>query len=480
MPCHATNPSSSHRNTAPTPKPPRASNQPAFAARKVLAGERQQTNILAAPAAFCACRLSKNHSVLLERQLRCTALGTQNYIFEVAVRTRHQLVLALPESFLGLGQSQGASITVWGVQKKRLPLPKKRNKADSTKSASRTALPNLPCFFPSLYPHGWRHSGAAGGLENEAGGCKESKGSAATGTLLSLPHHRGAAQHHGDAAPRNSTGTTFRSRHPRLLPGAIVPDLPSARPSHRRNCKPVSSLCLSLQRKQPRVFKHSTPPGQRGLRHRAAHIKRSSARKMETLPRWGTVLPTPGWLAWFLGQELAKLPVCRLHFQEQKWEHCRTPQSIHVGQTGMSPGRAGLGGVGSTLRPSPRTDTVAGQPRGPRVVQPYEKSHCLQKSRLGFLPGKPQARIPCLGWQSGTFRRRRPHVWGAALKIPAPPAPSPPSLPRARFQLRPLGSACCGEAVAMQAAIPAAFPADLQGEVGTRWKEGALRLLLHF
>lgn len=32
----------------------------------------------------------------------------------------------------------------------------------------------------------------------------------------------------------------------------------------------------------------------------------------------------------------------------------------------------------------------------------------------------------------------------------------------------------------MQAAIPAAFPADLQGEVGTRWKEGALRLLLHF
>lgn len=88
--------------------------------------------------------------------------------------------------------------------------------------------------------------------------------------------------------------------------------------------------------------------------------------------------PPRGWLAWFPGRELAKLPVCRLHFQEQKWERRRTPQSICMGQTGVSPGRAGLGADGSTLSPSPRTDTVAGLPRGPRVVQPYERSCCLQ------------------------------------------------------------------------------------------------------
>lgn len=173
MPCHATKPSSSHRSTAPSPNPPRAADkQPALAARKVLGGGRQQTNILATPTAFCARGLSKNHSVLLERQLRCTALGTQNYISEVALRTWLQLALT-PQELSGVRAEPGSKHRSLGGAEKEAASPQKPQQSsqhpDRKESASRTALPNPPWFFPSLYPHGWRYSGAAGGLENKAG-----------------------------------------------------------------------------------------------------------------------------------------------------------------------------------------------------------------------------------------------------------------------------------------------------------------------
>lgn len=100
-----------------------------------------------------------------------------------------------------------------------------------------------------------------------------------------------------------------------------------------------------------------------------------------------------------------------------------------------------------------------------------KKKRGTLNSRLGSLPDDSQAQNSWLGWQSGTFCRCRLHVRGTALKISRMPAPSPSRLPQARFQLCPLCSACCGEGCRNAGSRCAAFPSDLQGEVGNRWKE---------
>lgn len=137
-----------------------------------------------------------------------------------------------------------------------------------------------------------------------------------------------------------------------------------------------------------------------------------------------------------------------------------------MGQTGMSfawHGRTCLS------RDAP---TLSMQPGGPRTARtPLGKKRGTLNSRLGSLPDDSQAQNSWLGWQSGTFCRCRLHVWGTALKISRMPAPSPSRLPRARFQLCPLCSACCGEGCRNAGSCCAAFPSDLQGEVGNRWKK---------
>lgn len=109
--------------------------------------------------------------------------------------------------------------------------------------------------------------------------------------------------------------------------------------------------------------------------------------------------------------------------------------------------------------------------RSPHGAHASGKKRGTLNSRLGSLPDDSQARNSWLGWQSGTFCRCRLHVRGTALKISRMPAPSPSRLPRARFQLCPLCSACCGEGCRNAGSRCATFPSDLQGEVGNRWKE---------
>lgn len=116
------------------------------------------------------------------------------------------------------------------------------------------------------------------------------------------------------------------------------------------------------------------------------------------------------------------------------------------------------------------------QPGGPRTARTplgkkKKKKRGTLNSRLGSLPDDSQAQNSWLGWQSGTFCRCRLHVRGTALKISRMPAPSPSRLPQARFQLCPLCSACCREGCRNAGSRCAAFPSDLQGEVGNRWKE---------
>lgn len=109
--------------------------------------------------------------------------------------------------------------------------------------------------------------------------------------------------------------------------------------------------------------------------------------------------------------------------------------------------------------------------RSPHDAHASGKKRVTMNSHLVSLPDNSQAQNSWLGWQSGTFCRCRLHVRRTALKIARMPAPSPSRLPRARFQLCPLCSACCGEGCRNAGRRRAAFPSDLQGEVGNRWKE---------
>lgn len=138
----------------------------------------------------------------------------------------------------------------------------------------------------------------------------------------------------------------------------------------------------------------------------------------------------------------------------------------------MPPSRVGLDTDRGTFRPSPCTDRVARQP-GHRCNPNNKKKAPLCLKFTPRLPPQQFANlVPWLGWQSGTFCRRRLHVWEKkTLKISLTPAPSPRCLPRAHVQLCPHCSACCGEGCRNAVSRSAAFPSDLQGEVGSRWKE---------
>lgn len=106
------------------------------------------------------------------------------------------------------------------------------------------------------------------------------------------------------------------------------------------------------------------------------------------------------------------------------------------------------------------------------ILTKKNKPHSASNSHLGFLPGNLQTWF--LGWVGNlalsagadcTFGKKK------TLKISLMPAPSPRCLPRAHVQLCPHCSACCGEGCRNAVSRSAAFPSDLQGEVGSRWKE---------
>lgn len=165
----------------------------------------------------------------------------------------------------------------------------------------------------------------------------------------------------------------------------------------------------------------------------------------------------------------AALPLRTGHFQEQKWGHYRIPQSTCLQQIGMPLSRVGLDTDRGTFSPSLCTDTVTRQPGHPARCNPNKKTRCL-KFTPRLLPGNLQAWF--LGWVGNlalsagadcTFRK--------TLKISLTPAPSLRCLPRAHVQLCPHCSACCGEGCRNAVSHSAAFPSDLQGEVGNRWKE---------